>query len=215
MGKPLDPKNSLAGIGRDLKRYGKILLGSVVLLFILEVVSWVAPIDQFGVHPRESAGLIGVLTHPFLHSGLGHVTGNSVAILMFGAMIVIKEEIDLYVTVLLSMLVGGFGIWLFGQTGSNHIGASGVVFGLFGYLLSTGWFERKFWPMLLSIFVLFTWGAMIFGVLPGQRGISWEGHLFGFLGGVLSAFALAKIRRRRDAAEKDPLKQKKAKPSAS
>lgn len=193
---------TLSDIGRDLRRYGKVLLGFIALLWVIEAVSWVLPIDAFGVHPREAVGLIGIATHPFLHTGLPHLFGNSLAILLFGTMVVIKEEVDLYVTAAVATIVGGLGIWLIGATGSNHIGASGVVFGLFGYLLTTGWFERKFWPFLFSIFVLFMWGTMIFGIAPGQEGVSWEGHFFGFLGGVLSAFGMAKIRRAKAVREK-------------
>lgn len=192
-----EEKLTFADLVRDLKRYAKVLLGFVALLWVLELASWVLPIDAFGVHPRETIGLIGILTHPFLHGSLGHVFNNSVALLIFGGMIVLKEERDLYVTAVISTLLGGLGIWVFGGSHSNHIGASGVVFGLFGYLLSTGFFERKVGPVVLSVFVMLVWWSMLFGVLPGQTGISWEGHLFGFLAGVFSAFLLARIARKK------------------
>lgn len=189
-----DEKLTLADLGRDLRRYGKVLLGFVALLWILEIVSWAVPIDVFGVHPREPLGLIGILTHPLLHVGLGHVFGNSVAILLFGGMVVLREERHLYLTAALATVVGGLGIWLVGRGGSNHIGASGLVFGLFGYLVSTGWFERRLLSMVLSVLVLLGWGSMLFGMAPTQLAVSWEGHLFGFAGGVLSAWLLARRR---------------------
>lgn len=192
-------KLSFGDLVQDLKRYAKVLFGFVALLWVLELVSWALPIDPFGVHPREAIGLVGILTHPFLHGSLGHVLGNSIGLLLFGGMIVLKEERDLYVTAALSSILGGLGIWVFGGAHTNHVGASGVVFGLFGYLLSTGFFERKVGSIVLSVFVLLLWGGMIFGVLPGQQGISWEGHLFGFLAGVFSAFALARYDRRKKA----------------
>jgi membrane associated rhomboid family serine protease len=192
---PVEEKLTFADLGRDLRRYGKVLFGFVAVLWVLEVVSWALPIDAFGVRPRETAGLIGVLTHPFLHVGLGHLLGNSVALLLFGGMVVLKRELDLYVTAALSVLVGGLGIWLVGRGGSNHIGASGLVFGLFGYLLSTGFFERRVGPVLLSVFVFLGWGSMLFGMAPTQVVVSWEGHLFGFVGGVFSAWLLARRRR--------------------
>lgn len=197
---PPTDRVTFADIRRDLARYGKVLFGFVALLWVIEVVSWVLPIDRFGVHPREAIGLIGVVTHPFLHGGAAHLFGNSLGLLIFGGLVVLKEERDLYVTAALSVLVGGLGTWLVGSSHSNHIGASGLVFGLFGYLLSTGFFARKVGAIFLSVFVLLGWGAMIFGVLPGQPGISWEGHLFGFLGGVLSAGLLAAVDRRRASA---------------
>lgn len=193
---------TFADLGRDIKRYGFVLGLSVALLFGLEVLSWVLPIDRYGVHPREPLGLIGVLAHPFLHGGLLHVIGNSVGLLLFGGLIVLKEEKDLYVTTAVAALVGGLGIWLFAPAGQNHIGASGIVFGLFGYLLSSGFFERRLLSAALSVLVLLAWGSMVFGVLPGQPGVSWQGHLFGFAGGILSAFVLARIRRKRAANRK-------------
>ncbi|HBQ10038.1 MAG: rhomboid family intramembrane serine protease [Sandaracinaceae bacterium] len=186
---------TLADIGRDLRRYGKVLFGFVALIWVLELLSWVIPIDALGVRPRETVGLIGVLTHPFLHVGLGHVLSNSVAILLFGGLVVLKEERDLYVTALLAALVGGLGTWLIGRSGTNHIGASGVAFGLFGYLLTTGWFERKLGSIVLSVGVLLVWGSLLLGMSPLQTFVSWEGHLTGFAGGVLSAYLLARWHR--------------------
>lgn len=106
----------------------------------------------------------------------------------------IKGDLKRYAIVLFGFLavLWGLGTWLVGASDSVHIGASGLVFGYFGYLLLAGFFERRFFSILLSLLVLFAWGGMIFGVLPGQTGISWEGHLFGFLGGGLSAKLLAK-----------------------
>ena len=77
-----------------------------------------------------------------------------------------------------------------------HIGASGVIFGYFGFLLARGYFERSFVAIALSVLVTFLYGGLIFGVLPGQPGISWEGHLFGFVGGILAAKLMSKPRRK-------------------
>ncbi|MCA9701184.1 MAG: rhomboid family intramembrane serine protease, partial [Myxococcales bacterium] len=136
------------------------------------------------------------LTHPFLHGGLGHLISNSIGILTLGTLVAAHGRGRWALITLVATLLGGLGIWLIGASGSNHIGASGVVFAYFGYLLTAGLFERRFGSILLSVVVLLLWGGMIFGVLPGQVGISWEGHLFGFLAGVLMARVLA--RRERD-----------------
>jgi membrane associated rhomboid family serine protease len=86
------------------------------------------------------------------------------------------------------MVVGGLGVWLIGSSNSIHIGASGLIFGYFGYLLLFGVLQRKFRDIIISAVVALGYGGIIFGVLPGQRGISWEGHLFGFIGGLLAAY---------------------------
>ena len=196
---PEEKEPTLADIGRDLRRYAKVLVGFVVLIWVLEILSWALPIDRFGVHPRDRIGLIGVVTHPFLHIGVAHVFANSVGLLLFGAMIALKEESHLYVTFLLSTLLGGMGVWLFARGDTNHIGASGVVFGMLGYLMSTGLFERKIGSVILSVVVAVLWGSMLFGMSPFQSELSWEGHLFGFGAGIASAWLLAWRARRVEA----------------
>jgi membrane associated rhomboid family serine protease len=89
------------------------------------------------------------------------------------------------------MIVGGFGVWLFGVPGSVHIGASILIFGYLGFLLLRGYFQRNFVSIFLSIIVSFLYGGLVLGMLPFSPGISWEGHLFGFLGGVLAAKLIA------------------------
>ncbi len=91
----------------------------------------------------------------------------------------------------LTMLVGGLGVWLFAAPGSIHIGASILIFGYLGFLLLRGYFQRNIPSILLSILVFLLYGGTIWGVLPSRPGISWQGHLFGFLGGVLAAKLIA------------------------
>jgi len=90
-----------------------------------------------------------------------------------------------------SALVSGLGIWLFGASNSIHIGASGLIFGYFGYLVARGYFERSFTALLLAVIALILYGGILMGALPGQPGVSWQGHLFGFAGGILAAYLLA------------------------
>ncbi|MFM7788135.1 MAG: rhomboid family intramembrane serine protease, partial [Microcystis panniformis] len=90
-----------------------------------------------------------------------------------------------------TMLVGGLGVWLFAAPGSIHIGASILIFGYLGFLLLRGYFQRNIPSILLSILVFLLYCGTIWGVLPSRPGISWQGHLFGFLGGVLAAKLIA------------------------
>ncbi|MCU0613139.1 MAG: rhomboid family intramembrane serine protease, partial [Candidatus Eisenbacteria bacterium] len=98
-----------------------------------------------------------------------------------------------WVVTLVGGVASGFGTWILGRP-AIHIGASGVIFAYFGYLICTGWFERRAGSIVLSILVLLVWGSTIFGVLPVQRSVSWEGHLFGLLGGASAAWLLARRR---------------------
>ncbi len=190
----LSTREELTAIKRDLRRYAMVLFGFLAVMWSLEIIDVFLGqrLDAFGIQPRSIAGLWGILFAPLLHGGLAHLFGNTLGILLFGWMIMLREERHFYVVTALSWIAGGLGTWLIGASGSVHIGASGLVFGYFGYLLFAGLFERRFGSILLSLLVLVLWGGMIFGVLPGQLGISWEGHLFGFLAGALSAKLLAR-----------------------
>jgi membrane associated rhomboid family serine protease len=168
----------------------------VVLLWAIELVDLVllgGALDGFGILPRTPEGLIGIPLHPLLHLGPGHLALNTIGILLFGGLVMLRDPRDFWTAVLLGTLVGGIGVWLFGRP-SVHIGASGVVFALFGYLLLTGWFDRSFGAILLSAIVFLTWGSVLVGLSPAQVGVSWEAHLFGFLAGGLTAWLRSRRR---------------------
>jgi len=161
-------------------------------IFFIVCVCWVAyflsyfiSISDYGIRPRSFIGLLGVITSPFLHGSLWHLIGNSLGLLVFGCAIAIIEK-KMTVTILQIIILGGSATWIFARN-ANHIGASGLIFGLFGYLLFLGYFQKKPKFIFISIFTLCCYGSMIFGVIPGNPGVSWEGHLFGFLAGVASA----------------------------
>jgi membrane associated rhomboid family serine protease len=103
----------------------------------------------------------------------------------------LQETSDFFIVTGLTMLVGGLGVWLFAAPGYIHIGASILIFGYLGFLLLRGYFQRNIPSILLSILVFLLYGGTIWGVLPSRPGISWQGHLFGFLGGVLAAKLIA------------------------
>jgi len=179
---------------QELKLHGWMLAVPLAVMWIVQLVNAVTlhALDRFGIHPRELSGLLGILFAPFLHGGFGHLMANTVPFLIFGWLILLHDVSDFVIVSLLAMLVGGLGTWLTGAPGSVHIGASGVIFGYFGFLLLRGWFRRSFGAILLSLAMGILYGGLLFGVLPGQSGISWQGHLFGFLGGGLSAYLLAR-----------------------
>ncbi|MBF2026525.1 MAG: rhomboid family intramembrane serine protease [Oscillatoriales cyanobacterium C42_A2020_001] len=151
-------------------------------------------LDQYGIIPRNPIGLRGILFAPFLHGGLGHLIGNTIPFLILGWLVMLRETTDFFVVSIISALVSGSGTWMFGTPGI-HLGASGVIFGYLGYLLARGYFERSGFAIAMSLFVGALYGSLIWGVLPLQQGISWEGHLFGFIGGIVSAKLLADDRR--------------------
>ncbi|HEY9874804.1 MAG TPA: rhomboid family intramembrane serine protease [Candidatus Obscuribacterales bacterium] len=185
-------------IARELKSHGIILGGFVAIIWILEIVDIFflrGRLNSYGILPRHLIGLRGILFAPFLHGGFGHLIANTVPFLTLGWLIMLRETSDFFVVSALTMLVSGLGVWLFGSP-AFHIGASGLIFGYLGFLLLRGFFERSFISILLSLIVGFLYGGVIWGVLPTQPGVSWEGHLFGFIGGVLAARLLSRRPKR-------------------
>jgi membrane associated rhomboid family serine protease len=173
---------------RELKTHGTILGGFVTLIWALEIVDFAlgGALNVYGIFPRHLIGLRGILFAPFLHGNLPHLIANTIPFLTLGWFVMLRETSDFFVVTAITMVVSGLGVWLFGSPGF-HIGASGVIFGYLGFLLARGYFERNIPSILLSLIVGFLYGGAIWGVLPLQYGVSWEGHLFGFIGGILAA----------------------------
>jgi membrane associated rhomboid family serine protease len=178
----------------ELKAHGKILGGVVGFMwavFFVNLLVFQGHLTSFGVQPRTLSGLFGILLAPFLHVDLAHLVSNTVPMLVLGWFVMLRRKRDLLYVSLLSALVGGLGTWLIGPAASVHVGASVLVFGYLGYLLLRGILERKFWSIAGSLAVFFLYGGVLFGVLPGNPGVSWQGHLFGLLGGLGAARLLA------------------------
>jgi len=184
-------------IARELKTHATILGGFVAIMWVLELVDIIffkQALNAYGIFPREIIGLRGILFAPFLHVGLPHLISNTIPFLVLGWFVMLQETSDFFIVTAITMLVSGVGVWLFGATGF-HVGASGVIFGYLGFLLTRGYFERNFPSILLSIIVGIFYGGAIWGVLPMRHGVSWEGHLFGFIGGVIAASFLTREKK--------------------
>ena len=195
------PESSTGEPASQTLRAGALTLGSFVAVFWgLEIVDQVlfrhsgtlaSGLDLYGILPRHSSGLIGILLAPFLHGGFAHVAANTVPFVLLGALVMAYGLRVFWQVTILVALIAGAGTWLFGSE-SYHIGASSLIFGYFGFLLAAGIFEHSLKSILLAVIVGVGYGGIIWGVLPGQPGISWEGHLFGFLGGVVAAKKLGR-----------------------
>lgn len=187
-------RDDTKSIARELKTQATILGGLIALIWILELVDlfvFRGALNAYGIVPRRVFGLRGILFAPFLHGNLVHLMANTIPFVTLGWLVMLQETSDFFAVSAVTMVVSGLGVWLFGSAGV-HIGASGVIFGYLGFLLLRGFFERNIPSIFLSLIVGFFYGGLIWGVLPAQVGISWEGHLFGFLGGALAARMLAR-----------------------
>jgi len=173
---------------------GARTLGSAVgVLAVVHAVNAVLAysLTSFGIVPRSIQGLAGIVAAPFLHGSWGHLLVNSVSLVLLGAFTMVRRRSDFWTVGAIGAFVSGLGTWLIGASGSVHVGASGVIFAYLGFLMARGWVERSAGAILLSVLVTWLFGGMVWGVLPTVgAGISWEAHLFGFLGGILAARAL-------------------------
>lgn len=141
----------------------------------------------FGVHPRSVWGLPGIVLSPFIHANLVHLATNVLGVLTFGFLFGALEGRGTHEEIWFIIIVQGVLTWVFARYG-NHVGASGMVFGLFGYLATFGLFHRRLLNFFISATVLALYGGLLFGMLPLTPLVSWEAHLFGFIAGVLSAY---------------------------
>lgn len=174
----------------------KIVLVLVALMWTAEIIDAIAGnrLDQYGIEPRDDDGLVGVAAAPFLHDGFGHLISNTIPLLGLGFAIALAGARRVLVVTMIVVLVSGLGTWLVAPAATLHIGASGVVFGYATYLLTRGVFNRDLLELAIGAVVAVVWGGALLGGLLPEEGISWQGHLFGALGGVLAARLLARKR---------------------
>ena len=177
------------------------LKARALTLFIFVSVMWfVRGIDSFlpkgfssaglGIVPRTWDGLYGIPVTPFIHEDFEHLLSNTIPFVILGALILARGVIEFVFVFFMTTLVSGVGTWMFGEGNSEHIGASGIVFGFFGYLVFRTAFDRKISSALITLIVAVAYGgAMTWSLIPEDH-VSWSGHFFGFIGG----FAAARLR---------------------
>ncbi|MBD1850849.1 rhomboid family intramembrane serine protease [Leptolyngbya sp. FACHB-711] len=168
----------------------EILGGFIVLLWVLETVDQLLlrnRLNALGIRPCTQIGLRGILFAPLLHGSWAHLAANTVPFLVLGWLVLLNGFNQFAIVTAVVWIVSGLGVWLFASRNSLHIGASGVVFGYLGFLLARGYFRQDFGSIAIAVVVLALYGPLIWGILPFRRGISWQGHLFGMVGGVLAA----------------------------
>ncbi len=182
----------------DFKTPLQVLGGFVLLLWGLELADtlllggW---LNRFGIRPRSWLGLRGIVFAPLLHGTLGHLAANTVPLVVLGWLIMLNGLNTFLTVTAIAWVVSGAGTWLLGGSNTNHIGASGLVFGYFGYLVLRGYFEQSVSAIAIAVLVGIFYGSMIWGVLPIHQGKSWQSHLFGFIGGGIAARYLSDLQQ--------------------
>ena len=184
---------------RDVDRPSTWVLAAVTslafvgTLWVIEIVDATVAhdLDQYGVQPREGDGLLGILFAPLLHSGWGHLSANTLPALVLGFLVLASGIGRGLEATAVIWVVGGVGVWLVAGSHSVHLGASVLIFGWLVYLMVRGIFTRRVGEIILGMVLFFMYGSLLLGVLPGQPGISWQGHLFGAVGGALAAWLIS------------------------
>ena len=171
-----------------------------VMLFctFIFILNAILPINfnQWGIVPRNVAHLSGVLFAPFLHGSWQHLISNFIPFVVLGSLIGFKSTQRFWVLFILQITLTGLFVWLFARGNTTHIGMSGVIYALWGYLIVYGILRRQLLPFLASLLTLIIYGGIIFGVFPSQAGISFESHLFGAISGGLSGYYFARFDRK-------------------
>lgn len=142
---------------------------------------------KLGIFPMHADGLQGLLFSPLIHGDYGHLLANTIPLIVLGLGLFFFYPREAYVVFLASWLLSGLGTWLIGR-GSYHIGASGIIYALAGFLFFSGVLRNDIRLLSISLIVVFLYGSMVWGVLPIRSGMSWEGHLSGMVAGVLMAW---------------------------
>ena len=189
-----------ASIGRAFV----VMCAVIPVLFLIEVVNWSSGyslVASAGIEPRRLDGLDGILLAPVLHWGFGHLYANSIPLILLGTFVLAAGVRRFLWSTGVIMLVAGLGVWFLGAEGT-HAGASGVIFGYLGLLLTRGIVERSWWNAAVAVLIGLLYWWQLAGILPSEdENISTMGHLFGFVGGVLAAIV---FRRRRPKQSTDP-----------
>jgi membrane associated rhomboid family serine protease len=184
---------------------GAAILSFVALLYIVELFDWLdgQKLDYYGIRPLETDGLWGILFAPLLHAGWAHLAANTGPALVLGFLVTLTGLSRFLWATAIVWIVGGLGTWLIGNLGSScgqtdHIGASGLIFGWLTFLLVFGFFTRSGWQIVVGLLVLVVYGSVLWGAVPVLNvcgGVSWQGHLCGGIAGVLAAYMLSSPER--------------------
>jgi membrane associated rhomboid family serine protease len=180
-------------------RAAVVITAFTAVLYLVELANagfFHGSLDNDGIHARSLTGLLGIIWAPLLHVSWAHLFANTVPVLVFG-FLAMASGIGPWIAVTATIwLISGLGVWLISPSNSVTIGASGIAFGWLMFLLVRGLFNRSVGQIVVAMVLLFYWGSVLWGLLPGRTDISWQGHLFGALAGVLCAWLVAKANRR-------------------
>lgn len=170
-----------------------VMVGFCALIWVLQVVNWADSYrldNSFGIWPHNVGRIEDIFTAPFLHFNWQHIEGNTVPLFVLGFLSAYRGIRKFLMVTLIVLLTSGLTVWLFQSTGDLTVGASGIIFGYFGYVLVRGVFDRNLIDVGIGIAAGLAYWTILAVAIPGTPGISWLGHLGGLVGGVLAGWVL-------------------------
>lgn len=180
-----------------LKEFISVIKYPLLFLIVIWLVFWVdntwnLDLILYGISPRTISGLKGILFAPLIHGDLNHILNNSLPVLILGSMIFYFYKPIAWPAIFWIYLISGLWLWVGGRNNdvipNYHIGASTLIYGFSAFLFFSGVFRKHKQLMMVSAFVVFMYGSITHGIFPFDTKISWEGHLFGAISGILVAF---------------------------
>ena len=162
---------------------------AIAAMWTIELVDTVLLDERLqanGIVPRQRTSIDGIAYSPFLHLGWPHLIANTVPFLVLGVLVSLWGWRRWVAVTLMIAVLGGAATWLLARPG-NHIGASGLVFGYFGFLIGAVFYERRLWPIVPAGIAVFAYGSAVVAGLAPTEGVSWEGHGFGAVAGLVAA----------------------------
>lgn len=171
------------------KHYLPSMLILLAGLWIFNFINWHmgSPFNRLGIQPRKIRGLIGIIFAPILHANFTHLLFNSVPLLCLGLFVMSLGLSNFYWATIIIMVLSGFSVWLIGRPG-NHIGASALIAGYFGYVVASAYEKPTFTTFFSAAVALYYFGGILFSLFPTEKTTSWEGHLTGFLAGLVAMY---------------------------
>ncbi len=170
------------------------LMGITLCFWVITIIDQNTPqwnlTFEYGIKPKDTNGILGIFTAPFIHVNYAHLIGNTLPFMVLGGMVLFSGKRKFIFTTIVSGLISGIGIWLFARKGTVHAGSSTLIFSYLGFIIIQAWITRSCLSATLAIISGTLYGTLLLTLLINQNGISWHGHLFGLLGGLLSGLLI-------------------------
>jgi membrane associated rhomboid family serine protease len=168
-----------------------VMVGLLAVLWVIQLVNAPTGYDlsqEFGIEARDPASLPEIFSAPFLHGSWAHIEGNSGPLFVFGFLAAYRGVKKWLGVSVLIIVASGLGVWFISPSHSVTVGASGLVFGYFGYIIVRGLFDRHLIDIVIGLVMALCFAYQFASLLPTEEGVSWQGHMFGFAGGIIGGW---------------------------